>query len=219
MFFVFSILFVEFPSKQDALIQPIKNKKGDINIASSGALGFYINGKCLKSNETDTLNNNPKVDWCSNVAEKKEKPWISYSLKNKAMKLTGYSIRNGCCYNSCCCIDDQTFVDGDIYCCCRMYSFSLYGSEDNSTWELIHKVEKDEKFYVCMTKTYDFPMTKAFNFVRFVMDEEMPGCPRCMAINQIEFYGKEVASSFINANGDDDNEESVSIIGKVKREE
>ena len=147
-----------------------------------------------------------------------EKPWIQFFLKNKAMRLKGYALRNGCCYYDYCCCDPETGKYLDYYCCCQLYSFSLQGSNDNKTWKIIHRVEKDDTIRICQIKTYEFDMTEGFQFIRLVMDEEYPGCPKCMQLNQVELYGETIYSSYYSSYEDDlDNEESISIIGKIKK--
>ena len=206
--------FIAFPSRKDSILSQVDQKS--VDLAVSGSIGYFYNGKCVQTYPNQTLNNDEKLDWCSNVAKSKDdKPWITYSLQNKAMRLTGYSVRSGCCYYTCCCLDESGLVD---YCCCELYSFSLQGSNDNKTWKVIHKVEKDDRFYICMFKTYEFPMTESFKYVRFVQESERPGCAFCMAINQIEFYGETVDSNSREII-DSDDDESVSIIGKVGRNE
>ena len=54
-------------------------------------------------------------------------------------------------------------------------------------------------------------------FLRILLDEQLPGCKFCMQINQIEFYGDVIDSQFAGSFESDDNDESVSIIGKVDR--
>lgn len=217
MLLVAIMKFMAFPERKDSIFQHVSNKEDDILVSSSGSLGLYYGGKCHLTYPNETLHNDQKMDWCSNIAKQEdEKPWISFNLKNKAVKLTGYSVRNGCCYRSCCCTEDNSFVDSDG-CCCRLYSFALQGSNDNKTWKTIHKVENDENFYYCAFKTYEFQKTESFSFVRFVQEKEFPGCPFCMQINQMELYG-ETVGSFVSADNDD-NDESVSIIGKLNRDD
>ena len=74
-------------------------------------------------------------------------------------------------------------------------------------------------FYDCQSKTYNFPLTEGFIYVRLIQDESLPGCPRCIQINQIELYGTLVKSDsyFLNNIDENDHEESVSIIGKIRR--
>lgn len=215
MFFVlFSVKFVAFPSRFDAIFNSVKNIE-DIHTEMSGSIGHYINGKCQQTHSNMTLNDNRIDDWCSNIIRNNEgKPWIQYSIKNKAMQLTGYSMRAGCCYTACCCVDNDV-VDS---CCCEPYSFSLYGSNDNITWKLIHRVEKDNHFYICEFKTYEFAQTEPFTMVKLVSDAPYPGCTYCIAINQIELYGK-LTNDMFSYISEDDNEEAVSIIGKVKSNE
>ena len=213
MFFIF-IEFIAFPRKNDALLLN-GIESNSLTIESSGSMGLHYNGKCHQTFPNETIHENEKMDWCSNIVPKEsnEKPWISYSFKNNGMRLTGYSVRNGCCWHLCCCLDDNKLVDG--YCCCRLYSYSLQGSNDNSTWIVIHKIERDSRFYDCQYKTYEFPQTESFRYIRFVMDEEYPGCPKCMQVNQLELYGSKT-DSYFSSFENDENDESISIIGKVK---
>ena len=209
--------FLAFPTRKDTLLVSNKsNDTGDIIVSSSGSYGLYHDGKCHLTSPNSTLNDDEKEDWCSKIPENKEdKPFIQYSLKNKAMKITGFSLRSGCCWYACCCTEDGKRLDG--YCCCRLYSFSLHASNDNKTWKIIHKVEKDENFYDCKTKTYSFDKTPAFRYVRLVLDEVPKGCYFCMQINQFQLYGEtEQIGDFYSAEAE---EESVSIIGRVSRNE
>ena len=207
--------FIAFPDRKDSIFQQV-SKDTDIEVASSGSLGVFYHGKCHITHPNETLLVDEKKDWCSNaIIPGEDKPWISYSLKNKGISLTGYSLRNGCCYWSCCCTDDSSFIDGYTNCCCRLYSFSLQGSNDNKTWTIIHKVEKDDKFRYCEFKTYEFQKTASFRYIRFVQEKEYPGCPFCMQINQLELYGQ-TNNAFFNDELED-NDESVSIIGKMNR--
>ena len=211
--------FIALPERSDAILS--KQRSSDLVIGASGSLGvFRGDSKCHPTFPNQTLISDRKFDWCSNVAASpSDKPWISYQLKNKLMKLKGYSVRNGCCDYYCCC-DPESGKDLDFACCCRLYSYSLAGSNDNITWTTIHQIEKESSFRFCEVKTYSFDtFTQPFKYIRFVMDEEKPGCPKCMQINQIELYGEIVVSPFSTSyEGDDsENEESISIIGKVKR--
>lgn len=205
--------YSSFPEKSNAIFSKAARSSDTVSIESSGSLGLYYNGKCHKTHENYTISENQDLDWCSNIASKQdEKAWIQYSLPNKAIKIQSYSLRNGCCRYACCCVDDNTDVN---YCCCNLYSFSLLGSNDNKTWNVLHKVEKDEKFHYCEFKTYELNNpSEAYKYIKLVQDEEYPGCPRCMQINQIEFYGETVSARdyFLDTN---DDEESISIIGRV----
>ena len=206
-------LFISFPSRKDSIIQSALEKKQPIDIESSGSLGLHYGGKCHQTFPNETISSEERVEWCSNIAKGDDKAWISYHIKDSQVKLTGFSLRNGCCHYACCCVDDNTDLD---VCCCDLYSFSLQGSNDNLTWKTIYKVDKEKYFYYCLFKTYEFPTTEPFAFLRIIQDEEYPGCPRCMQINQVEFYGEVLTGkSFIESIEDGD--ESVSIIGKVKR--
>jgi hypothetical protein len=80
--------------------------------------------------------------------------------------------------------------------------------------------ENDEKFEFCQTNTFEFESKSApFTYFRFVLDEEYPGCIKCMQINQIELYGETTASLYSSFTDDNDEDESISIIGRVKKDE
>ena len=216
MIFTLFLAFVSFPDKKDAILQKNLNL---VQVESSGSLGYYYQGKCHMTTPNMTLVPDEKIEWCSNIAKSKnDTPWISYSLKNKQMKITGYSLRNGCCYYECCCCDNSGDIDGH-FCCCDLYSFSLHGSNDNKTWEIIHSVKAVKDFYLCKFNTYEFSITKSYRYIKLVQDEPYPNCLHCMSINQIEFYGEVVNSLFDYDVSDDDNDEPVSIIGKINRNE
>ena len=225
------LIFMEYialPERPDAILSQAIANKEKLNIFSSGSIGLFSGGKCRQTFPNQTITDNKREDWCSNVVEadeqtivsETEKPWISYHLPNKAIKLTGYAVRNGCCWETCCCLDDSTFIDNK-YCCCRLYSFSLLGSNDNRTWVTLHTVEKDQKFRICEAKTYDLPdNSRSFRFIRFRMDQQWPGCPFCMQINQFELYGETIHSLYTDdLDNEEFEEESVSIIGKVRKVE
>ena len=203
--------FIRFPSKSNALIEKYA-QTNSIIVESSGSIGQFYKSKCHQTKPNSTTVVNSSLDWCSNVGKRENPPWISYTIKGKAMKLTSYAIRAGCCYYSCCCIDNNNFVTG---CCCELYSFVLQGSNDNKTWVTLHEVEKDNDFYYCKFKTYDISNHNAFKYLRILQTEKREGCEFCMAVNQIEFYGEAIAEVDFDdfSNADD---ESVSIIGKVK---
>ena len=222
--FLFTILvafvaFVAFPEKSDAIFAA--QKKESVSIQTSGNLGYYKDGKCHMTHGNETIESDEFSDWCSNIAENKndpkQNPWIQYSLKGKQMKISRYSVRNGCCrYYTCCCEEENGKIT-DYGCCCLLYSYSLLASNDNVTWKVIHKVEKDRSFDYCGTKTFELEkISEPYTYFRFVLDEEWPSCPKCMQINQIELYGETIGSGYIFSESNDD-DESISIIGRVKK--
>ena len=217
MFSLFFLNFVAFPSRKDSIISRI-NANDEIIIDSVGSAGIYYGGKCHQTYPNNTLIQDEQMDWCSRVIPKHEKnikPWIIFSVKDKAMKIKGYSIRNGCCFYDCCCTDDGKVFDG--VCCCRLYSFSLHGSNDNITWKLIHKIEREKTFWRCKYFTYEFPMTEPFKYLKLVQDEQFPGCHYCLQINQVEFYGETINSDDLIEQKDDEFDDSISIIGKISK--
>ena len=211
--FLLLVEFIAFPERRDSLLSV--NWK-NVRTTASGSIGLYYNGKCHQTFPNATLDNDKKNDWCSNIVNPGEpKPWITYSFDNKDMRLKGFSLRSGCCWYDCCCINDE--IDVTRKCCCEIYSVSLQGSNDNITWKTIHSIQQDRSYYYCLYKTFEFPLTESFKYVRLIQDEEYPGCPICMQLNQIEFYGELVESRF--SQDTDENDESVSIIGKVNHVE
>ena len=216
MLFLLTIGYDAFPVRSDTILS---NNKEKLVLEASGSLGLYVaRDQCLKTFPNYTLTTDKKLDWCSNIGkDDNDHPWIQYQLPGKAMKLRAYSIRNGCCYYACCCDTETGKILNGLSCCCELYSFSLLGSNDNKTWKVIHKVEKSSYYFdYCFYQTYEFPLTESFNFVRFELDEQRPGCPRCIQINEIEFYGELVSSSYLGNIEEDSDEESISIIGKIK---
>ena len=220
---MFCLLFVEyvaFPDRDDAILEKAAKAIPVSQIAeANGNGGLFYSGKCHETFPNHTLNAYKKDDWCSSIGEPVDgkRLFIQYRIDGKAMKITGFSIRNGCCWYACCCFGEQVI---DANCCCRLYSFSLQGSNDNVTWKVIRKVEKDNSFWECKSKTYTLDKeTESFDFLRIVLDESLPGCPFCMQINQFEVYGETVDSIHSQQQQEqEENDESVSIIGKINRE-
>ena len=222
--FLLFVAFVAFPESKDSIFQ--HEKKENIVIETSGSLGLYHHGKCHMTNGTETLISDEYKDWCSNIAKNKNdpsmNPFIQYSIKGKQLKVTRYSVRNGCCryYSWCCSEEDGKIVDYD--CCCAMSSYSLQASNDNKTWTVLHRVDNDKTMYYCAAKTFDInpKMTgRWYKYFRFVLEKELPGCPKCMQINQLELYGDVLVESYMAYSGNADDDESISIIGRVKRNE
>ena len=216
LFFTSFSLFVAMPDRKDALLSKSSTLP---HVTASGSLGLDRDvDKCVPTSPNKTLNDNEEEDWCSNIPSNKEDcPWISYEIPGKGFKLTGYSIRTGCCYYHCCC-DPTTghFFDGD--CCCRLKVFSLQGSNDNHTWKVIHQYHNDDEIIPeCELKTFEFAKTESFKHVRFVLDKEVDGCYKCMQINQIEFYGETISDYSNDFLEPEEFDESVSIIGKIQR--
>ena len=223
-YLVFFVAFVAFPESSDSILS--HENKDMINIDVSGSLGLFKDGKCVKTFGNETLTSNEFSEWCSNIATDKndpsKNPFIQYSVKGKKLKVKKYSVRNGCCrHMECCCSE----VDGKVidygYCCCELYSYSLHASDDNITWNVLHRVTKDKTFYYCTTKTFDLDtISLPYRYFRFVLEEEWPNCPKCMQVNQIEFYGETITDLFsLNTAESPEEDESISIIGRVKRSE
>ena len=50
-------------------------------------------------------------------------------------------------------------------------------------------------------------------FFRFIFDKQYPGNPKCIQLNQIELYGDLVSSNYISPDDQQNDDESISIIG------
>lgn len=211
---VIFIEFVAFPQRKDTLLK--SEMQRDLIIEASGSIGLHIDGKCQQTFPNQTIIGDKRIDWCSNIANgKDEKPWIQYYFKGRKMSIYSFSVRNGCCHGFCCCLENDELLDRT--CCCSLYSYSLLGSNDNKTWDILYKVEKDSHFYDCEAKTFELnKKSEYFTFIRFVLDDYWPGCLKCMQVNQIELYGDATNSASLDSS--DDDEESISIIGRVNKD-
>ena len=223
---MFLHFFVAFPSRNDAILSShVRDKKQPI-VESSGSLGIYYSGKCHQTFPNETLVENKEFDWCSNLGSSDEnnKPRITYSLKNEKIILTSISIRNGCCAHPCCCIDDNTFLDYE--CCCLLYSFTVKGSNDNQTWVTLIQENKIKDFWGCKFMNFEVGQSilhternnGGYRYIKLTLDEPYPGCRFCMQLNQVELYGETKGATFYDEDfNNQDEDESVSIIGKIKR--
>lgn len=221
---MFCLVFMElvaFPERKDGIFEHIE-LIDDIIATSSGSIGLYKDGKCTLTSPNMTLGNDDKTtDWCSNIINKNEnedgkiKPWISYRIKNKRMRSKGYAMRSGCCFYGCCCIDDSDLIDSD--CCCSLYSYSIQISDDNRTWKTIQSVEEDKEFWDCTNRVHEFDKVEEFTFIRLVLDKQRPYCRNCFALNKFEVYGETIRDNGQYYESEDDNDESVSIIGKINK--
>ena len=215
--FIYHLIFIKynaFPYRSDSLLEHNKN---DIQIEASGSMGFHYAEKCQMTFPNYTIIDDEKQEWCSNIGVKGvSEPWISYSIKNKEMSISGYSIRNGCCRHiDSCCSESGEKINDTAYCCCKSYGFQLQGSNDNITWTTIHTVDDKQNFYFCKSETYKLSKTPYFRLLRLVQKKEYPNSPFCMVVNQIEFYGT-TKGSLSNIEEEDKSDESISIIGRIK---
>ena len=194
--------------------------KGIIVVDASGSSNQEINGSMqLTKPEYSTYPWNKRYDWCSNCGTTyDDHPWITYSIKNKRIKINSYFVRVGCCYNSLCCCEDYKYK----YCVhCCLYSWSLQVSNDNKTWTEVHRM-KDEKMRRCKENTYNLDKTYEAKYVRLIQNEACPGDPLCIALNKFELFG-DIISEDSNVHDDDfvsyhdDDDDDVSIIGHISK--
>ncbi|EAY15017.1 hypothetical protein TVAG_019170 [Trichomonas vaginalis G3] len=180
----------------------------------SGSSRQYINGsKQMTKPEYAFDQMDKKYDWCSNCGKSvSDHPWLILGVKSRMMKLDGYYLRAGCCYSGCCCEDTG-------YCCeCCLFSWSFQISNDNVTWNTIHKVEKDYEMRNCKEKTYTFSQSYTAKYARIIQDETCYDEPPCIALNKIELIGSiegnDIVDDRLNIDVDDDD---VSIIGHISK--
>jgi hypothetical protein len=200
---------VPFPERSDNLL---KQHASDLSVFVSGSISQYYDGKCNPSNPDHVTDSTErKTDWCSNINKSKtDSPWFSMNVRGKSISLTGYSLRMGCCYYGTCCLNTGEYIR-----CCLLYSWSLQGSHDNSTWIDIHKIEKDRDFYYCQNRIYEVK-SESFEYIRIIQNEAYPGCAFCICLNKLELYGS-VSSSSSQSPFNIDNDDSISIIGKLSK--
>lgn len=213
MFFFFSFSLSTDPS---GIFSKHFHEKSII-IEASGSTKQDINGsRQLTKPEYAVYPWVKRYDWCSNVGKSYDvHPWIAFGIKKRKMKINGYFMRSGCCYEGCCCEDDY----GCFVCC--IYSWSLQISDDNITWTEIHKVEKDYSMRQCNQKTYKLDQEYVASYVRIMQTEACPGWPPCIALNKIEFLGETIEDGiekedFISFHDDDDD---ISIIGHIENKQ
>ena len=210
MFCLLILEIVPFAERNDNILKQIENQ---YEIFSSGSIGQYYDGKCnptLPEHSVDSVTR--KSDWCSNVNKSSsDHPWLVLHIPHKSIKLSGYALRTGCCYYDCCCINDNQYV----YCCCALFSWSVQGSHDNKTWTTIHKITKDKDLHYCSNRFFDTNTEESYEYIRLIQDEPWPGCPMCICINKFEIYGSTTESHTLYFH--EENEDSVSIIGKLRQ--
>lgn len=190
---------------------------GSIVIDVSGSSYQWINGSKQLTLPTYAIEPvNKRYDWCSNCGKSNdEHPWISFSLKSKLLKINGYFVRCGCCYEGCCCEESGYCV----HCC--LYSWSLQISNDNITWTTVHRVEKDGGMRICVEKSYKLDKEYTAKYVRLLQDEPCPGDPPCLAINKFELLGESIPDNSSPSSEDNlsfnDDEQDISIIGHISK--
>ena len=215
---MFSFLLLSFIScnEKEKIFKQVYNNK-IIVLDASGSSKQDINGSLqMTKPEYAIYPWNKRYDWCSNCGKTySDHPYLTFSLKNKKFKVSGYFLRAGCCYSRCCCEDNGYCV----HCC--PFSWALQISNDNKTWTDIHKIEKDYEMRYCKEKSYNFDKTYEAKYIRLIQTEACPGDPPCIALNQIEFFGSVIdegiqddEENFVSYHDDDDD---VSIIGHISK--
>ena len=203
---MFSFLLIrDFPfnDKFDGIFKNTY-KDNSVSVTASGSHECYFSslGKDVLTKPESIIDPDDNLEWCSNINKSKnDRPWISTVFKDKKVAINGYSLKTGCC---------DFYGDG---CCCILYSWSIFGSNDNKTWTKLHSVEKDKELGICKEKSFKVDKKGSYSMIKLVQDEPEPGCWYCIALSKLEFYGS------INEDMAEEisSEDEVSIIGRVKR--
>ena len=177
-------------------------KDNIVEIEASGSRYCYSKtGKDIMTKPQNAIDPKEKEEWCSNYNKSKtDRPWLLMNFKEN-VKIEGSSLKAGCC-------------EGRYGCCCRIYSWSLEGSNDNKTWSSLHKIEKNQDFYECKKISYKINSNDNYRLIRLIQDEPEPHCWYCIDLAKIELYGTLNDQSSPSNIGE---EEEVSVIGKLSR--
>ena len=208
MIFILSLRHFPFNKKFDGVFKNTYSDNITVVEASGSMYAYDSLGKTdVLSKPENVIDPSSHTEWCSNVNKSKsDRPWLLVSFKKSIkLKLSGYSMRSGCC----------NYGDG---CCCRLNSWSLLGSNDNATWTTIHKVDDKTDFYHCDEVNYEINSERfePFTFFKLVQDKPYKNCWFCIELSRVELYGKlDVNDDFNDVSSNDD---EVSIIGKVSRD-
>ena len=194
MLLLLSLFFEAFPDRKDAILSRYSSR---VIAESSGSIGTLSkDSKCVITNPNNTMINDSESEWYSNIATNKDEPWISYFIPLQAMKLTGYSVRNGCDPNPQYCSENGTDYNMDNL--CPLGLFSLEGSNNKKRWIYLHSISFGESLNLCESKTYKINSTDSYSFVRFIYNDYGDGgCKKFLRINQIELYGELVPSDCV----------------------
>ena len=202
--YLISLRIFDFNEDFNGVLKTIYNEESIAAYSSSNRPCYVPNlKKDILTKPENALDPNNENEWCSRVNKTKtDKPWIMAYFKRNSLKLSGYSIKAGCC--------------ADYGCCCLIYSWSLYGSNDNSTWVKLHSVKSNRILEKCKEQSFQVnenENNQFFSMFKIIQDEPEPSCWYCMDIKRIEFYGS-LANSYED-NIDIQDDEEISIIGKV----
>lgn len=69
----------------------------------------------------------------------------------------------------------------------------------------------------CKDKTYKFSEIHHAKYIRLIQDDTCYDDPPCIALNKIEFIGNIIGDGFSMDDFAEDNEDDVSIIGHMSR--
>lgn len=202
---MFFVLLLEFPfnDKFNGVFKNTYNKNEVSAIASSSITCYFSSvEKDVLTKPESVIDPNDELEWCSKFSKlKTDRPWITIIFKNKKLSMSGYSIKSGCCQAN--------------WCCCILYSWSLFGSNDNKTWTKLHSVEKEKEFRQCQEKSFRVDKKGSFKMFKLIQEEPDPECLFCMDIAKLEFYGS-LDDDEGDIEFDSSNEDEISIIGRVK---
>ena len=203
---MFGILFRSFPlnTEFNGLFKKTFTERF-YDVRSSGNSGCWdpSQKRDFLSSPLNCIDPNCTLEWCSNINKSKDdKPWISISFSTGFFKMSGYSLQAGCCDIS--------------WCCCRLNSWNMEGSNDNKTWVVLHSQEENKEFNDCKNATFEVTKQQNFKFFRLIQTNPSQNCWFCIDLTRMEFYGDfsgqlQYDEEFIS------DEDEVSIIGRVSK--
>lgn len=202
-----SILFIKTSFPFNTEFNGIFKNTFHSNITSLETSGnYFCYDESLKedvlSKPENCVDPDSKLEWCSTYDYSNRLiPFLQMNFKD-SVRISGYSMKLGCCYTS--------------WCCCRIYSWKLEGSNDNSTWEVIHSEEKQKDFKECNERSFEVKSPKFFRMIKLTQTEAYPSCPSCIGLAKFELYGDLDDSNYQLFIDRPEIEDEVSIIGKVK---
>ena len=174
----------------------------DISVVASGSINNYFPsiGKEILTNPKSAIDPEDNLEWCSNLNQSiNDYPWIEVIFNNKKLLMTGYSIKSSSCYA--------------YNCCCVIYTWSLYGSNDDKVWTKLHSDAKNDELRRGHNETFKVDAKNSFSMFKIVQEEPESSCPYCLNLDRIEFYG----TLEKDARKEITFKDEVSIIGRVKK--
>lgn len=206
-------LFLESLRSDARSILKTMYPQGMVEYWVSGSSMQYINNTKQRTKPEYAFDQvEKKYDWCTNIGKSNtDFPWIILSIKNHKMKLSGYTLRSGCCQSGCCCETEKYCIE------CYLFSWSFQISDDNETWVEIHKGDKEYEMTRCKEKTFMLNYPQTAKYVRIIQTGTCYGDPPCFALNKVELIGDLERHETPEEKLVEPDDEDISIIGYISR--